>query len=174
MSTRPPEAASDNELLGQLTTIDQIGNPLLQKALALWTERKGERAFPSREDMTPRAMAAFLRNAALVKVIDGGRDYQFRVVGDAITEIQGNSFQGLTLGEIDKQLPGYGSLLRPTYDLQLARGGPVAFRGHIRRSPVNRAFFHETVTLPLGADGVHIDHILVVSAHTYESGVPSR
>lgn len=164
--------AGDNELLSQLTTFGEIGNPLLQKALALWTERKGERRFPAREDMSPRAMAPFLRNTVLVKVIDGGREYQFRVVGDAMTEIQGASFQGLTLSEIDKQLPSYGTLLRPTYDLMVARGEPLAFRGHIHRSPSGRAFFHETLTFPLGADGIHVDHILVVATHTYESGVP--
>ena len=172
MSKRPAEVA-DNELLGQLTTIDQIGNPLLKKALELWTERKGERKFPAREDMTPRAMAPFLRNTALIRVLDGGRDYQFRVIGDAIAEIQGNAFQGLTLGEIDKQLPGYGALLHPTYELVVTRREPVAYRGHIRRSPVQRAFFHETLTLPLGADDGHVDHILVVGTYTYESGVSS-
>lgn len=169
---RPAPSTADNELLGQLTTFDKIENPLLLKALALWKERKGARRFPTREDMTPRAMAAFLRNTALVQVIEGGREFQFRVVGDAITEVQGTSFQGLTLGEIDQKLPGYGELLRPVHELVVARAEPLAFRGHVRLSPKGRMFFHETVLLPLGSDVV--DHFLVVAAHVYESGVEPR
>lgn len=170
--SRPAPSPADNELLGQLTTLDEIQNPFLQKALALWTERKGARRIPTREDMTPRAMAAFLRNTALVKVIDGGRDFQFRVVGDAITEVQGASFQGLTLAEIDRKMPDYGSLLRPVHELVVARAEPLAFRGHVRRSPTGRMFFHETMLLPLGGEAV--DYFLVVAAHVYESGVEPR
>jgi hypothetical protein len=176
MAKRPPSPASpaaENELLGQMTTLNAIKSPLLLKALAIWTEKKGTRRMPARDDMTPRAMAPFLRNTALVKVIDGGREYQFRVVGDAVTQVQGQSYQGLTLTEVDKKLPGYGSLLRPVHDVVVARAEPLAFRGHIRRSPTGRMFFHETVILPLGS-GDAVDHFLVVVEHVFESGVEPK
>lgn len=169
MSTPPRSpglADTDNELLAQQVGLGDIVNPLLHKALALWTARKGERPFPAREDITPRDMAPFLRYIALVRVLDGGREYQMRVVGDALVQVQGQSFQGLTLGEIDQKLPGYGSLLRPIYDQVVAKAEPLAFRGPISRSPAGRVFFHETMIFPLGRDAV--DHVLVVGIQDFE------
>ena len=145
---------------------DSLRDPLLHQAIAVWSENRGSARFPAREVMTPRAMAPFLRNIVLVRVIDSGKEYEFRIVGDAIVQVQGSSFQGLTLTQIDAQLPGYGASLRPIYDQLVASGEPRAYRGHVPDGPVKRAFAHETVLLPLGKDAA-VDHILVVGAYTY-------
>jgi hypothetical protein len=139
-------------------------------AFKVWMERRGTRRLPAREDIPPRAMAPFLRNLVLVRVLDGGRDYEFRVVGDAIVQVQGKSFQGLALTEIDRQLPGYGGLLRPIYDKVRARCEPLAFRGTIHNSPAERSFSHESLVLPLGPEDGVVDHILVVGAYAYTMG----
>src|SRR5271155_4791031 len=158
---------ADKSSLGERVDIAAIRDPLLHQAMAVWNEHKGEGRFPSREAMTPRAMAPFLRNIVLVRVLENGKDYEFRIVGDAIVQVQGESFQGMTLTQIDAKLPGYGATLRPIYGKLVAEGEPRAYRGHVPNAPLKRAFSHESLLLPLGADGNSVDHILVVGAYTY-------
>ena len=166
-----PPAPNGSGLVETEVPIGEIASPHLLKAHAVWDGRRGSRRFPARDDIAPRDMASFLRNTALIKVVDGGRDYQFRITGDAIVQVQGHSCQGMTLTEVERAIPGYGKMLKPTYDLVLARAAPVAFRGFIARSPGGRAFGYETVLLPLGPDA--IDHILVVAVHDYSDAKPS-
>lgn len=169
MFKRKGPAASkpaDKSPLGERVDIAAIREPVLHQALAVWNELKGTGRFPNRDAMSPRAMAPFLRNIVLVRVLEDGKEYEFRIVGDAIVQVQGGGFQGHTLTEIDAKLPGYGAFLRPIYDLLVAAGEPHAYRGHVPDGPVKRAFAHETLLLPLGADAA-VDHILVVGAYTY-------
>lgn len=165
-----PEPA-DKSPLGERIDIAAIREPLLHQALAVWTEHRGTARFANRDAMTPRAMAPFLRNIVLVRVLENGKEYEFRIVGDAIVQVQGGTFQGQTLTEIDAKLPGYGASLRPLYDQLVAEGGPHAYRGHVPDGPVKRAFAHETILLPLGTDAA-VDHILVVGAYTYTVAPP--
>lgn len=155
------------DTLGRRIVLSEMQHPLLHKAFAMWQELKGARRYPAREKITPRAMAGFLRNIVLVRVLEGGKEYQFRVVGDAIVELQGESFQGFTLTEIDAKRAGYGSLFRPIYDKLLVEREPRLYRGQVELSIAKRAFFHESLVLPLGPDDETIDHILVIGAYAY-------
>lgn len=162
----PPKAAATSTL-GERVEIGALRDPLLVQALAVWDGLKGPARFPARAAMTPRAMAPFLRNIVLVRVLENGKEYEFRIVGDAIVQVQGESFQGMTLSQIDAKLPGYGATLRPIYDKLVAEGEPRAYRGHVPDAPLKRAFSHELLLLPLGSDGTTVDNILIVGAYTY-------
>lgn len=175
MFKRKGPAASkpvDKSPLGERVDIAAIREPVLHQALAVWNEHRGTARYPKRDAMTPRAMSPFLRNIVLVRVLEDGKDYEFRIVGDAIVQVQGGAFQGHTLTEIDAKLPGYGASLRPLYDQLVAEGEPHAYRGHVPDGPVKRAFAHETLLLPLGTDAT-VDHILVVGAYTYTVDQPA-
>lgn len=167
----PPPSPGATSALGEAAPIDSLRDPLLRQALAVWNEQKGAARFPARDTMTPRAMAPFLRNIVLVRVIDGGKEYEFRIVGDAIVQVQGAAYQGMTLTEIDTQLPGYGQTLRAAYDELVASGEPRVYRGKVDRAPMKRAFAHESLLLPLGTDAA-VDHILVVGAYAYTMNTP--
>lgn len=148
--------------------LGEIQNPMLRKGLGVWERLRGEKHFPSRPQMSPREMSGLLRNTVLVKVLDGGAEFQFRIVGDAIVMAQGTSFQGMTMTEIDQALPGYGSMLREVYTRICKTGEPLAFRGWFERSADKRPFFHESLVLPLGEDGQNVDHILVLGVYAFE------
>jgi len=167
-----PSNPADSSGLGQRIEIADIADPLVQQAVAVWNAQRGTARFPNRDAMTPRAMAPFLRNIVLVRVVDAGKEYEFRIVGDAMVQVQGATLQGLTLAEIDAKLPGYGRALRPIYDQLCADGTPRAYRGKIEQTPMKRPFAHESVLLPLGADGTSVDHILVVGVYTFNLGIP--
>ena len=151
----------------QRIALSDIQNPMLRKGLALWERMRGEKRFPARAQMSPRDMSSLLRNTVLVKVLDDGAEFQFRIVGDAMVVAQGASFQGMTMAEIDQALPGYGTMLREVYRRIYETGEPLAFRGWFERSADKRPFFHESLVLPLG-DGQTVDHILVIGIYAFE------
>lgn len=151
----------------QRIAFSEIQNPMLRKGLDLWERMRGANRFPSRAQMLPREMSGLLRNTVLVKVLDNGAEFQFRIVGDAMVVAQGASFQGLTMAEIDAELPGYGTMLREVYRRIHETGEPLAFRGWFERSADKRPFFHESLVLPLG-EGQTVDHILVIGVYAFE------
>jgi hypothetical protein len=146
----------------------EVQNPMLRKAYEVWNVLKAARRFPTRAEIAPRNMAEFLRNTVLVRVLDGGKDFQFRIVGDAIAEVQGSSFRELTTTEIDARIPGYGAMLRSVYRQVCKTREPMAFRGWFVQPKTQLAFFHESLILPLGPDDATVDHILVVGVYAFE------
>jgi len=146
-----------------------VQNQTVRKAFDLWNGMKGSRRFPARAEFTPRNMAEFLRNTVLVRVLDEGKEFQFRIVGDAITMVQGASLQGLTTAEIEAQIPVYGAMLKMVYRQICKEGEPVAFRGWFVQPKTLTPFFHESLLLPLGPDGATVDHILIVGVYAFEA-----
>lgn len=132
----------------------------LRQGLALWRELAGERLFPARHQVSPRALGPLLRHTILIKVLDGGAEFQVRVMGDAILAVQTDPFQGLTTGEIDSLVPGYGAGLKAMYSHVCAYREPVAFRGSVRREADGRVFHREHLLLPLGDSDAAVDHLI--------------
>jgi hypothetical protein len=155
---RPPTTRVDTS---------DIQNAQLRKAFELWTKLKGERPFPARSEISPRDLVDFLRHIVLVRVLDGGNEFQFRIVGDAIVLAQGHTFQGLTTAEIELQLPGYGKMVKRAYQRVYADRKPLLLRGWFEHASTKRAFLHETLGLPLGPDPETVDHILVVAVYAF-------
>jgi len=153
-------------------SVAEVQNPLLRKGLSLWERQRGARRFPARAEMSPRLLAGLLRNTLLVRV--AGEEFEFRIVGDAVVTAQGASFQGMNTAQIEAALPGYGRMLRRAYRAICEAGAPLAFRGWFERGADGRAFFHESIGLPLGADGQAIDHLLILGVYAYSDAQPLR
>src|ERR1700688_3416251 len=64
---------------------DTVEHPDLRALYALWTEKRGERRMPARNDFTPRDMKAYLRRIHLYDVVEGGRDFRIRLLGTSMT-----------------------------------------------------------------------------------------
>ena len=144
--------------------LSKVRHPIVCEALATWQKLRGARSFPSRNDMSPRAMRGFLKNMTLVQVLDHGQDFRFRVSGDQVNLQQGMNLQGVTLTEIDSRIPNYGSHLRKLYQRVLRRREPLAYRGLYYRPADQHTFSHESIMAPLSDDGETIDHLIVVAA----------
>lgn len=115
----------------------------------------------------PRDFAELLRNLALVQAVEGGRDYEFRIVGDAHVEAQGLSFSGKRMRDIDDASPGYGTALKNLYDRVRESASPLALRGWLQRGePLQQIIHHESLFLPLGPDESVVDHLLIITVYT--------
>lgn len=154
--------------------LPEIENPLVQRALDIWQNARGARTMPARADMSPRVMSGLLRNTVLVRVLGGGDEFEFRIVGDAIVQAQGSSLQGMTMAQIDLVLPGYGTVLHGIYRNVHHKRQPFAYRGWYVRDADGRAMFHESLVMPLGEDGETVDHILVVGVYAMQPGQTLR
>jgi hypothetical protein len=116
--------------------------------------------------MTPRDIRGLLRNVVLVRVIDSGRDYEYRIVGDAHVIAHGFSMHGKNLSDMDKHAPGYGTILKQLYDYPVRKGVPLALRGWLSMGEDGAEFvYSESVFLPLGPNDKTVDHVLNFSVY---------
>lgn len=168
LDVNKPSAGSERLRGDEIEPCDVQTAPL-RRGWALWQELRGTRLFPSREQMSPRALGPLLRNTILIKVLDGGREFQVRIIGDAIVAVQNDPIQGMTTAEIDKMLPGFGKLLHKNYSVVCRTKAPIARRGLFLRDADRRVFYREHLMLPLGETDKAVDHIisLVVYANPH-------
>jgi len=142
----------------------EVQNPVIRKGWEMWNRLKGERLYPARDELSPRVLRGLSRHIALVKVIDGGREFEFRVIGDAIVMAQGASHQGWSMAKLEEAMPGSGKRLLDVYGRVAATGRPAAFRGALIREHDGLMLVRESLILPLGAAGV--DHILAILVYS--------
>lgn len=149
----------------EIVSHEALDSRAVSLAVRYWKSLRGSRRFPTRDDVTPRNMAPFLRNIVLIRVIDGGKDYEYRIAGDACVQAFGTNFQGMRLTGIETIDAHYGRATRVAYEHVRAMGVPFALRGWVAPSIASLFSYHETAFLPLG-EGDTVDHLLVASSFT--------
>ena len=111
-------------------------------------------------------MTALLRNVVLLRIVDSGTDYEFRIVGDAHVTAHGYSMQGQRVSDIDRHSTGYGQVLKSLYDHAVTSRDAFAFRGWMERGQTTTQYIYsESVFLPMGPDNATIDHVLNFSVY---------
>ncbi len=151
---------------GGAISLDEVENVVIRAGVGYWRSISGARKFPARADMSPRDIASLLRNTVLLRVIDGGADYDYRIVGDAHVIAHGYSMQGRSLSTIDEFSPGYGRVLKWLYDQPVKTRQGFALRGWLLRGETHKQYIHtESVFLPLGPSDDLVDHVLNFSVY---------
>src|SRR5665213_2818433 len=92
----PPAAVTANPerpLIAEIAP-HELQSPETRAIYAIWNERRGSRAMPSRAEVLPRPLARFLRHISLMRVLPDTDDYEFRVIGDAHVQAYGTNAQG--------------------------------------------------------------------------------
>jgi hypothetical protein len=147
-------------------SLDELENDIVRTGVSYWRALRGGRSFPPRSLLSTRDMAGVLRRIVLVRIIDGGRDYEFRIVGDAHVQGYGMDFNRMRNSDIERIAPEHGAQMRVLYEHVRNTGQPLAFRGWVGREVKDALFvYHESAFLPLGETGDTVDHILVVSIY---------
>jgi hypothetical protein len=158
------ENAPDGWRSRNAIALDEIENPIVRKGLEAWQHVRGNRRMPARAELGPRALRGLLSHVAVVRVIGGGEEFEFRIVGDDIRVQQGVPLQGKRMADVEALLPAYGTVLKRIYRDAYEAAEPRAFRGWYTRPADNHPFFHEVVIMPVGDDGETVDHLIVVAA----------
>jgi hypothetical protein len=149
---------------GRILTLEEIEAATLRQIAEYWMRLKGERRFPARADVTPRALGKLLRHVMLIKVLEN--DYEYRIVGDVQVQAYGENYQGMRLSELARERPKFAEGLKIFYDGVRMGRSPFAYRGWIGRDmPDTRYSYHEIALFPLGATDAAVDHILIAGIY---------
>ena len=146
--------------------LDAITNPEVQSGLDYWRRLKGSRAFPSRQKIVPREMSGLLRNALLVRVLDGGEDYECIIFGEVHARAIQINMQGGQLRDLNRVWPALADSLQKVYGQVVKTREPMAVRAVREDCPGVNPIASEHVVLPLGESDYSVDHILVFSVYT--------
>lgn len=134
----------------------------LQAVVAAWQKWRGRHAMPSREKIAMRDLGVATRHISLVRVVDDGDDYEFRIIGDAHVQAYGTSFQNRLLSELAAEAPRFAKQLKASFDLVRITRKPCAFRGSLG-SAAKFSWF-ETCYLPFG--GSDVDYIVNAAVYS--------
>jgi len=149
-----------------VVSLDDLENAVVRTGAAYWRALKVGRKLPARSELRPRDMIGILRNIVLLKAIDGGKDYEYRITGDAHVQAYGLSFQDMRVSQIVAMSPDFGRMMLGLYEHVRVTAEPFAVRGWVGREiPDARFVYYESAFLPFAEDGENVDHILVVSMY---------
>ena len=146
--------------------LDRLESPAVKRGAAYWNSLRGQRRFPAYEDIHPRDFAAILPNTLLVKVLDGGNDYEARIVGELQTQSYALPFSRKRLSEMEATSPVYCFSLKGLFTHIVEFREPVAVRGQLAPEFPNVTFgYFESLFLPLGANDDTVDYLLGFSVY---------
>ena len=136
--------------------VDAAESHILTRVLALWQQKKGDRRFPGREELSPRDLVTALPHITLCQVLEGGADFQLRIVGEDVREAYGHHLKGRTLTSLGEEI---GPTMLEAYRSVVRSGAPILMRGWFEHDR-HQIFQREVLIMPLG--GTAVDHILAV------------
>jgi hypothetical protein len=143
----------------------------VRRMAAAWQTLRGARLMPSRDALSLRDLKSIAPNISVVRVMDDGEDYEFRIIGDAHVQAYGVSYQGRRLSDVMRDSPRFGRQLKSSYEMIRTARHPSAFRGFIGRDvPDARFAWFETAYFPFGSTDDDVDHIVNAAVYTPRSG----
>ena len=154
-----------------LTSIDFVAvTELEQRTVRLgydyWERQRGIRKFPARSQIRPNDIAPALSHFSLIKVWDGGADFEVRIAGDAMNYAYRAPLNGRLISDIATDLPQMASRWRRIFEQIIATGVPLAVRTRAGHDlPETNFSDSEAVFLPLGESDDTVDHMLLFAQH---------
>lgn len=122
---------------------------LARRLLAFWDARRGGRSMPERKDFDPLDMKPWLSRLMLIEVIDGGRDFRYRLVGTDVTEKLGYEITGKLLSTVPSS-PGKVPEFLEEHRVAVRTGRPVHVIQDYFSEAMQRPIKYERLLLPLG------------------------
>jgi len=131
--------------------------PELAEVRDYWRAKCGARAMPRRADINPAELRQHLPYLSLIEVLPDTKDYRFRLLGTAFSEILGRNSTGKTIREVYASAdPDVMQWMLDSYDAVVKHKRPVFKRGTLRA--VQKEFIAaEAVHMPLSEDGEHVN-----------------
>ncbi len=142
--------------------------PELRAVKEYWDGKRGARAMARRGDIDPVELRSHLSCLSLVDVLEGGRDYRFRLLGTEFSRLFGRDSTGKTIREVyGGGDPEILSWMLGSYDGVLRSKRPVLRRGSVRA--VDKDFIAiDGLLLPLSEDGERVSMIFGHAAFRIE------
>jgi hypothetical protein len=142
--------------------------PLLGFVRDYWRNKRGARAMPGRRDIVPTDMKQHLPHILLADVIDGGRDFRYRLVG---SQLQGYFTANPTGTLMSETLAAFGAetvaQTLAVYRNVVQRRAPMRVRGAGSYYAQGPKLFDAMLT-PLSDDGATPSMILGAFLFTWD------
>jgi hypothetical protein len=113
-----------------------------------WHQRRGAKPFPARQDIDPLAMRPWLGHVALVAVVEGGRDFVFRLYGSELAATFGRDMTGKSA----RDFPAHHVEIITGPYRDVVRTGQPRYTAHILNIGDRKYAAWERVILPLADD----------------------
>lgn len=150
----------------QIMGLDEVCYAPVRDGLTYWQSLRGTRAFPSREQIEPQAIARILTNTIVIKVLGGGTDFEFLIVGDEVMRAYRKPLIHRRLSDIALDMPNSAAWWGYVYQDICLHRKPWAVRYGAGFDGEAKFSAAEAVVLPLGATDTVVDHILTFGART--------
>jgi hypothetical protein len=169
-----PDAPFPRYSTVEYPALDELKTPPVRFAVNYWRDLRGTRPFPARADLQFRALASMLRYMSLVRVLDGGADFEHRFVGDAQVSAFSVKLQNRCFSDIEKEAPQLIAISRPSFQRVVESRSPLGLKGHTGRDAAAVVFTEvEEVFLPFGDSDEAVDHIAVFSSYSSRLAPPA-
>ena len=130
----------------------------VEKSLEYWEAIRGDRPVPRRSDFDPSDIPRLLTHVVFLDVIDGGADFRFRVIGDAVRSISHANYTGQLVGSlphINQDGPLLTSLRAAVSSREPVRS-QVPYMG-----PVKEISLRDHMILPFSGEDGEVSHLLI-------------
>lgn len=165
MSARGRQPVQDGAVF-EIIAIDDVLDPLLRQGIDYWNSLRGSRAFPARDQIVLRAIASLLSRTVLIKVIDGGRDFEYVVVGDDVGRAYSAPLIHRRISDIAKEMPTTIGFWGGVYRRICQEKKPVAVSLQAGIDGEARFSDGTVVCLPLGETDAAVDHMITFGKRT--------
>jgi hypothetical protein len=147
-------------LFTDVELIDRPDARLIDDLLDYWSRKRAGRIGPRRADIDPAEITRHLPHLLMVDVIEGGRDFRFRLVGTRIVDGLGHDNTGKRFSEAFGDQPEALAQLNALFKLVVDRKVPVFGRGRVFWLPEAQYRRYTAGSMPLSEDGVSVNIIL--------------
>jgi len=141
--------------------IDCDRYPEIDRALAYWREKKGDRELPSRADIDPLEISKSLPRVMVAEVSYDPLEFRYRLAGTGLFAMHGQELTGQLARDLNP--PEFGALIHSHYSEVVARRVPILHVIELTSDDVMTSYAR--IILPLSGDGKVIDRLLTVEAH---------
>ena len=131
--------------------------PQLRALLDYWDGKRDGRSMPARGDLDPVEIPELLPHIVLVDTAESLAEFRYRLFGTELCKGFGHDRTGCRFAELPR-LANFDEIYRG-YWLTFTKEAPQYFHGQID-SDENSHIRYSRLTLPLSADGEHINMIL--------------
>jgi hypothetical protein len=141
--------------------IDCKRYPEIDRLLAYWRAKKGDRTFPSRADIDPLEFRRDLPRVMMAEVSYEPLEFRYRVAGTGLFAMHGQELTGKLARELEP--PEFGAMIHRHYIEVIERRAPIL---HVIELTVNYlSTSYARIILPLSSDGTVIDRLMTCEAH---------
>jgi hypothetical protein len=141
--------------------IDCKRYPEIDRILAYWRGKKGDRTLPSRADIDPLEFTRDLPKVMMAEVSYDPLEFRYRVAGTGLFAMHGQELTGKLARQLEP--PEFGALIHRHYTEVIERRVPIL---HVIELTVNYlATSYARIILPLSSDGTKIDRLITCEAH---------